>query len=458
MRLRWIFSATSTVTKQNTTNCIYRRPEGACLPSSDIRRRSLSSTPFANMPLKRKAATESPPARSAKATKPSAGSTSLENGVPKYRDSRKAEEYDIVDRRYYPPEITNERCQQYNENQIPRPIEQLTETLKATADARSKIEVGDAVIHWFKRDLRTRDNRGLWLASQKAKSKGAPLICLFLVSPQDYEAHMTSAPRVDFELRTLEVLKADLQELGVPLWVETVEKRRNVPSRILELAEKWGAKHIFCNIEYEVDELRRETRLTQMCLDKGVAFEAVHDDVIVEPGALVTGQGRQFSVYSPWYRAWVAHLHGHPEKLDAYERPGPNPKGSLDDPKMREAFECKIPAAPENKRLGEEERGEFVSMWPAGEHEAKARLDKFVSQKIGKYKEARNFPAVNSTSVLSVHYSAGTLAARSAVRTARDANSTKKLDGGSEGIKGWISEVAWRDFYKHVLAHWPYVW
>jgi deoxyribodipyrimidine photo-lyase len=40
---------------------------------------------------------------------------------------------------------------------------------------------------------------------------------------------------------------------------------------------------------------------------------------------------------------------------------------------------------------------------------------------------------------------------------ARDINSTKKLDGGNAGIMGWISEVAWRDFYKHVLAHWPYV-
>jgi len=39
---------------------------------------------------------------------------------------------------------------------------------------------------------------------------------------------------------------------------------------------------------------------------------------------------------------------------------------------------------------------------------------------------------------------------------ARDVNSTKKLDGGIEGIRGWISEVAWRDFYRHVLVHWPY--
>ena len=77
--------------------------------------------------------------------------------------------------------------------------------------------------------------------------------------------------------------------------------------------------------------------------------------------------------------------------------------------------------------------------------------------KIGKYKDTRNFPAAGSTAVVSVHHSAGTLAARTSVRMARDANSAKKLDGGNPGVAGWISEVAWRDFYKHVLAHWPYV-
>lgn len=56
-------------------------------------------------------------------------------------------------------------------------------------------------------------------------------------------------------LRTLEVLKHDLAALEVPLYVETVEKRRRIPGRIIELCEKWGTSHVFCNMEYEVDEL-----------------------------------------------------------------------------------------------------------------------------------------------------------------------------------------------------------
>ncbi len=379
-----------------------------------------------------------------------------DNNRPIIDGTPDAEKYGIVQREFYPPEMSNSRCAQYNLNQIPRPLAVLESTIASTAAQRSQVPVGDAVVHWFKRDLRLRDNRALSLASAKAREAGVPLICMFIVSPQDYQAHLTSAVRVDFELRTLEVLKEDLGQLDIPLFVETVEKRRTGPEYMIGLWEKWRVKHVFCGIEYEVDELRREDKLLRMCLERGISFTAVHDDVVVAPGALMTGQGRQYAVYTPWYRSWVAHIHSHPGILDEFDSPSRNPYGARE--KFKGIFEKPIPSAPSNKTLTEEEKTRFRSMWPAGEHEAHERLQKFLTEKIGKYKDMRNFPATNNTAVLSVHFSSGTLAARTAVRSARDMNSTKNLDGGNPGIMCWISEVAWRDFYKHVLAHWPYVW
>jgi deoxyribodipyrimidine photo-lyase len=121
-------------------------------------------------------------------------------------------------------------------------------------------------------------------------------------------------------------------------------------------------------------------------------------------------------------------------------------------------FDYAIPSAPANKRLSDEQRKRFQPLWPAGEREAMKRLDKFCEENVGQYGKNRNTPSIPGTSNLSVHFACGTLSARTAVRTARDRNNTKKLDGGNDGIQTWISEVAWRDFYKHVLVHWPYVW
>lgn len=372
-----------------------------------------------------------------------------------HESAQEAEDNGIVLREFYPHEMSNARAKAYNNDELPRPIELLNDALSETKADREKVDVKDAVVHWFKCDLRTRDNKSLHMASEKAKEKGVPLIAIYIVSPQDFQAHLTAPVRVDFILRTLEIMKTDLAKLDIPLYVETVEKRRNIQGRILDLMEEWGASHLFANVEYEVDELRREARMVRACLEKGIAMDVVPDTCVVSPGELASGTGKQYSVYSPWYRAWVAYVHQNPKVLDLLDTPGKNPGSARD--KFAKLFESSIPDAPANKKLTDEEKKRFRSMWPAGEVEAQERLTKFCDERIGKYGDKRNFPALGATSSLSVHFASGTLSARTAIRTARDYNTSKKLDAGNSGIQTWISEVAWRDFYKHVLAHWPYV-
>ncbi|KAG7133995.1 Deoxyribodipyrimidine photo-lyase like protein [Verticillium longisporum] len=332
---------------------------------------------------------------------------------PFYKD---AEEHGIVLRKYYPHEMSNDRARAYNNNELPRPIEELTSALADTSTARKGVKVGAAVVHWFKMDLRLSDNTSLRLASERAKDAGVPLIAMYIISPQDFEAHLTAPIRVDFMLRTLEILKHDLAKLDIPLHIETVDKRRQISDRIVELMGEWGATHLFANMEYEVDELRREAKLVRTFADKGMSFEA-------------------YAVYTPWYRSWMRHCK---ERF-----------GNL--------FASEIPEEVPNKTLGAEEKKRFRALFPAGEHAARERLDKFCDSSISSYADRRNIPGDNGTSSLSMHLASGTISSRTCVRTARDRNKTKKLDGGNGGIQTWISEVAWRDFYKHVLVHWPYV-
>lgn len=374
----------------------------------------------------------------------------------RYKDSHVEEEYGIVLRKYYPPELTNERAKQYATGELERPIQTLEKALSETAEDREKISKGDAVVFWFKQDLRTSDNRGLSLAARRAKDSGVPLICVYLVSPQDWEAHITAPVRVDFMLRCLEVLKADLEELEIPLYMETVPKRRQVGKRLLELCDEWKASHLFCNIEYEVDELRREAELVRDGLRQGLVVTTVHDTCVVKPGVLKTGAGGQLSVYSPWHRKWCAHLNSNPHELDEAERPGRNPSGTKE--RLSRLFSSEVPTAPPGKTLDENEKVHFRNMWPAGEHEARDRLDKFVEERVAKYHELRNLPGGNGTSTLSAHLAAGTIAARTCVRVSLAAAPGKKVtDDRKQGHSMWYGEVAWRDFYKHVLCNWPYV-
>ncbi|KAJ9614708.1 DNA photolyase phr1 [Knufia peltigerae] len=373
-----------------------------------------------------------------------------------YKDSTKEIKYGIVVRKYYPPEMTNDRARDYNSGKIERPIEALKEAIRETKPERDEIPVNESVVHWFKCDTRTLDNKALHLASEKAKENRVPLICVYLVSPQDFEAHLTAPVRVDFILRNLQTLKDDLAELGIPLYVETVNKRRGLPSRLMELCDSWGARHVFCNMEYEVDELRREAAMVRSCLDRGISFNVVHDTCVVEPGKISTGAGGQMSVYSPWHRKWCAYLNQHPKELECHAPPTRNPSNTKT--KYADLFTSQIPQAPASKNLSQEEKDRYRALWPAGEREALERLNRFLQERVRSYHETRNTPSANATSILSPHLAAGTISARTVVREARDAAPNKKLtDDRKQGHSMWIGEVAWRDFYKHVLCHWPYV-
>ncbi|OAA55285.1 deoxyribodipyrimidine photo-lyase [Niveomyces insectorum RCEF 264] len=372
-----------------------------------------------------------------------------------------SEDHGIVLRRYYPPEMSNKRASAYANGKLPKPIDELQDALDETADQRMQVQPKDAVVHWFKTDLRMRDNRALAMASEKARAAGVPLICLYVVSPQDWEAHLRSPARVDLILRTLHVLKADLAALNIPLWIETADKRQQVPDRVLARLQTWGASHLFANMEYEVDELRRDAKLVRRCAAQGIAMTVIHDTCIVPPGTLAssTGNGRPYAVFTPWYRAWMQHIHQHEDLLvDLAEPPAAQSAGIRD--KISSLFDCPVPHAPKNKRLDKEEAKRFRTLWPAGEHEAMARLNRFCDERLTAYAAYRDFPARDATSTLSPYLASGALSARTAVQTARTRAAAVSLDGGdsgNEGFQSWAREVAWRDFYRHVLVGWPYV-
>ncbi|PYH34392.1 deoxyribodipyrimidine photo-lyase PHR1 [Aspergillus neoniger CBS 115656] len=407
--------------------------------------------PIRDMPPKKRKSSSISAINGASSDTNKRGKPDLTRPHPHAKDT---EDFGIVLRDFYPPEMCNERCEAYNNGTLERPIESLQMAYEDTFDERQKIEPKAAVVHWFKTDLRLHDNRGLQMAYQVAREHNLPLIGLYILSPEDLTAHLSSAPRVDLTLRTLELLRRDLNELDIPLYMETQEARKDIPQRIIDLCQEWGAGHLFANLEYEVDELRREANLVRLCARNDIRFEAAHDTCVVTPGKLVSQQGKQYAVYSPWFRSWCAFLNENPEYLEVADEPGSNPGDARKH--FKTLFDCEVPVAPENKRLTEEQKTRFRELYPEGEHEALRRLEAFLEEKAHDYDDLRNSLAGRNTSVLSPYFASGALSARTAVFEARKKNKGQ-LNANHTGYASWISEVAWRDFYKHVLVHWPFI-
>lgn len=95
-------------------------------------------------------------------------------------------------------------------------------------------------------------------------------------------------------------------------------------------------------------------------------------------------------------------------------------------------------------------------LYKPGEVAANALLVEFVSNRGKDYRSKRNFPSVEGTSKLSPYLASGVISARACLDYAMKANGGQ-LDKGNAGFVSWISELCWRDFYKHILVAFPHI-
>jgi deoxyribodipyrimidine photo-lyase len=108
---------------------------------------------------------------------------------------------------------------------------------------------------------------------------------------------------------------------------------------------------------------------------------------------------------------------------------------------------------------------ETIDVPPACEAVAQGRLNYFTGGPIYDYSEARNAlmpepfadDTLGGTSVLSPYFRLGMLSPRQAYWAARAAYENAEGRAARESVEAWVNELAWREFYMHVMYHWPHV-
>lgn len=262
-------------------------------------------------------------------------------------------------------------------------------------------------IMWFRRDLRLTDNPALSAAAERG-----PVVPVFILDEALLEGRWPSPNRVHFMLESLRVLDQQLQEKGSRLIV-----RQGSPARVLrELVEETGAEQVHWQRDYGPYARKRDEAVA-----RAVAHAIHPGQLIQEPEDVLTGEGKPYSVFTPYRRRWETmprrrFLRG-PRHLEA---PGKWPRSE------------KLPRA---KPLSE--------LPAAGEPEARKRLAAFV-QKAAEYAEKRDFPAQNGTSHLGQDLRWGLL-------------SPLEVAERCDASDVFVSEICWRDFYYHILWHHPKV-
>ena len=293
---------------------------------------------------------------------------------------------------------------------------------------------------WLRRDLRCDDHAALYHALRRY-----PRVYCAFVFDTDILDELPSREdrRVEFIHASVLELHQGLQQLaarsGAPGGGLIVRHGPALPC-IVQLAQALGVQEVLANRDYEPQAIARDRRVADALHALGIAFSDYKDQVLLERDEVLTQQGRPYSVFTPYKRAWL-------ERLDAFQlKPYPIDRYAhhLAPPPAGE----RLPTLPD------------LDFGPTNLHElplstgmsgAQRLLQDFVPR-MAAYKEARDYPGRKGVSYLSVHLRFGTVSIRqlAALAAARAAE-------GNDGAQTWLSELAWRDFYFMILWHHPQV-
>jgi deoxyribodipyrimidine photo-lyase len=291
---------------------------------------------------------------------------------------------------------------------------------------------------WFREDLRTFDNSALYHASRQCDEG---IVAVYILDSKMWIKHEMAACRVDFMLRGLQVLQNDLAKLNIPLIFIEVKKTAEYPTVLARLMRDTHSEALFFNRQYEVNEHHRDAAVEAYLSEDNISVSSYHDQIILPPGSVQTLQGRPYSVFTPYKRAWIKKFLAADIKI-------------LPQPKVQKPLPLKLAVAKLPKSLPGFKSTVDEKLWPAGQKAAQVRLQKFLDKNLFQYDTARDFPALDATSKLSAYLASGMISPRQCFIKAMLANDNE-IDSGNRGATTWLGELIWRDFYKHILVSSP---
>jgi deoxyribodipyrimidine photo-lyase len=285
------------------------------------------------------------------------------------------------------------------------------------------------VIHWFRRDLRIKDNTSLLMAAKM----GRPVIPVYIASEWEKSHSWTGPNRQQFLIGCLESLAKNLTTITGRLII----RRGPAVRELKRLALETKAAAIFFNSDPDPFGKATEAEVRKMCAELGIECHAHLDASLHGPTEVLTQSELPYRVYTPFSRNWLG-LEKH--------RPQGKPS-ALDTPSGIESLPL-----PTLEAWGLTPSG--AQLLEPGEKAARERLRASIAGKVQAYAATRDLPGASGTSRISQDLRHGLISIRTVyaecVKAKADADSA-----GRASIDIFIKELAWREFYFAILHHFP---
>jgi deoxyribodipyrimidine photo-lyase len=294
------------------------------------------------------------------------------------------------------------------------------------------------ILFWHRRDLRITDNVGLAAAQERT----AKVVGIFCLDPDILDRDDVAPARVTYLMGSLQELQASYARAGSQLLILQGSPAQKLP----EIASALSAQAVFWNRDVEPYGRSRDRTVGEALQQSGIEVQTFWDQLLHAPRQILTGNGDPYTVYTPFWRNWIAKEKAQP--VSALQ----NLAGLTSD-EEKTAHQAGAIPLPTAKDLGFVWENELLL--PPGTDAAQAQLNEFCHQAIHQYDEQRNFPAVAGTSCLSAALKFGTIGIRTVWQAAQSVYEDSRSDEARDNIRTWQQELAWREFYQHAMFFFP---
>lgn len=285
----------------------------------------------------------------------------------------------------------------------------------------------------FRRDLRTQDNVGLTNLIQDVP-KSEKVVPIFIFNKKQIDPKLNpyySKNCVEFMVQSLESVQKDVK-------LHFYDTDNDI--QVLEELHKHrgGIKRIYFNIDFTPFAIKRDEAILEWCKAHNVVCKTFEDYTLLPLNTLTTGAGTYFSVFTPFYRKFLANISKvpkvtHTSLLKAKMYNGPY-LGNVQPQEINVYYDKN-----KNDKL-------FVK----GGRDNALKILKKIKAKIHfeNYDKDRDYPSLDGTTRLSAYLKFGCVSIREAFETLRD----------TYGLEhGLVRELIWRDFYANCLFNKPRV-
>ncbi|MDQ2994238.1 MAG: deoxyribodipyrimidine photo-lyase [Pseudomonadota bacterium] len=288
-------------------------------------------------------------------------------------------------------------------------------------------------LHWFRADLRVKDNTALIAAMRECDS----VLAVFILTRKTWARHDAAPIKIQFILNNLAELSVRCAKVGIPLLIRECDYFSECPRVIKKICDEHQIDAVYFNKQYEFDEARRDHLVTHE-LGQKITIHDYDDQLIMPPGTVLSQQEKPLQIFTPFKNTWLKHVTEHDAWLPIQESPRTFKMGVQPD---------LLPTV------------NPIDNWPAGEKAAHQRLQLFCQQHISHYHEQRDFPSIAGTSQLSAYLAQGVLSPSQCVQAIMTQLSLSNFSDIQKnvGAATWLSELIWREFYKHIMYFHPEV-